>query len=89
MNLDDRLMQRICNISTQACNTDLKQLTSNSRKQPYIVMRMAIANIALIEEEINYKTIAKHLNPKQFGVLLYESSQRKSGWRFTAGGILQ
>ena len=72
MNLDDRLMQRICNISTQACNTDLKQLTSNSRKQPYIVMRMAIANIALIEEEINYKTIAKHLNRDRTNIYHYK-----------------
>jgi len=72
MNLEDRLMQRICNISTQACNTDLKQITSNSRKQPYIVMRMAIANIALIEEEINYKTIAKHLNRDRTNIYHYK-----------------
>ena len=72
MNLDDRLMQRICNITAQACNTDLKKLTSNSRKQPYIVMRMAIANIALIEEEINYKTIAKHLNRDRTNIYHYK-----------------
>ena len=62
MNLDDRLMQRICNITSEVCNTKVEDFTSNSRKQPYIVMRVATANIALIEEEINYKTIAKYLN---------------------------
>ena len=49
MNLDDRLMQRICNITSEVCNTKVEDFTSNSRKQSYNAIRMAIANIALIE----------------------------------------
>ena len=72
MNLDDRLMKRICSITSDVCNTDVKDFTSNSRKQPYIVMRVATANIALIEENINYKTIAKHINRDRTNIYHYK-----------------
>ena len=74
MNLDDRLMQRICSITSDVCNTDVKDFTSNSRKQSYNAIRMAITNIALIEEKINYKTIAKHINRDRTNIYHYKKN---------------
>ena len=74
MNLDDRMMQRICNITSEVCNTKVEDFTSNSRKQSYNAIRMAIANIALIEANINYRTIAKHINRDRTNIYYYKEN---------------
>ena len=73
MNLDDRMMQRLCNITSEVCNTKVEDFTSNSRKQSYNAIRMAIANIALIEANINYRTIAKHINRDRTNIYHYKN----------------
>lgn len=80
---DLEAVEAISDIATNVCNLEQGILKSKSRRQELMLPRIAVTNIALLEKQIHYKTIAEALNRDRTSIYYFEKQHEAlyGNWR--------
>ena len=69
-------VKQICDITTQVCGLPENSLRLKTRQQKYQIPRMVASNIARVEREIHYTSIADVLDRDRSSIYHYEKSHK-------------